>query len=337
MKALVEKLKQGMNLDRQSAAILCENIITSSDSDAVALVLRLLHDKGETSDEVCGFVDVMQNLMRALPYPFPACDLVGTGGDGANTVNISTAASLVVASCGATVIKHGNRSSSSLCGSADFIEQVGIPLEVDNDQLLACIKQTHYGFCFAPIFHPAFAKLKAIRQSLAIRTIFNLMGPLLNPANVSRILLGVYKPELVSLYADVLSERKITHGMVVYGSGLDELNCLGPNNAIEIKEDMRTTLVLDPKDFGLPYCTLSDLEGGDAAENLSIMTAVLKGERMDAIAHTIALNAGAALYLSETVSNIKAGVDKALENIAAGKPLDKLFEIKDFYERLSDA
>ncbi|PHQ82471.1 MAG: anthranilate phosphoribosyltransferase [Coxiella sp. (in: Bacteria)] len=337
MKQYIDKLANKQNLNRDEAAELCRLMLATNTPSQVAELLTLLHVKGETSDEICGFVDVMQQHMKKITHSTPAIDIVGTGGDGANTVNISTAASIVTASCGATVIKNGNRSSSSKCGSADYLERAGIALDAQPDQIARCIAQTQYGFCFAPTFHPAFAQFKELRQQLKIRTIFNLIGPLLNPARVQRLVLGVYKPELLELYANALSEQGIERALVVHGSGLDELNCLGVNQAIEVHNGQQTTMTIDPKQLGLAYCQLSDLQGGDADKNVRILNAVLSGEQMGAIADTVALNAGAALYVYGSVSSLKEGVEQALSCIQSGRPAAKLQEIATFFSEEAHA
>lgn len=332
MRAALERLQQGKSLTRDEAAAACRELCECDElSDAVTL-LTLMSERGETAAEICGFCDVMRDAMMRVDYADQAIDIVGTGGDGAHTVNISTAASLVVASCGATVIKHGNRASSSSCGSADYLEACGIELYTTPQQALDCVAKTGYVFLHKPAYHPLAEKLKTLRQQLKIRTIFNLLGPLLNPAEVSSMVVGVYKQQLLPLYAAALQQMGVKHALVVHGSGLDELNCLGPNQAIEVTADQQQSLIIDPQDYGFKYCQLADLQGGDAAYNRHLLAAILAGKQMGPIADTIALNAGAALYIYGMVSDIGSGVAMALEALKRGKPYQQLQQVIGYFD-----
>ena len=331
MRAAIDKLKNKDTVTRGEAADACRDLCASSNMAEAATLLELMSKAGETAAEICGFADVMREKMITVDYPEAAIDIVGTGGDGANTVNISTAASLVVATCGATVIKHGNRASSSSCGSADFLETCGIELYTTPQQALDCLAKTNYVFLHKPAYHPIAEKLKTLRQELKIRTIFNLLGPLLNPAHVRYLLLGVYTDCLLPLYADALLQADVKHALVVHGNGLDELNCLGINHAIEVVDGDLRPLILDSHDFGFDYCDLADLQGGDAAQNVKLLTAVLTGQQPGPIMNTIALNAGAALYVYGIAKDISSGVEIALESLIQGKPYQKLQQIIGYF------
>lgn len=313
------------------------DLLVSGDNEAQsAAFLALLQAKGVTVTELVTLVDVLQRSMLHVQTDVEVMDLVGTGGDGANTVNISTASSLVAASCGAKVVKHGNRSVSSRCGSADFLEACGVNLNLSPDAIIDCLTHCNIAFCFAPKFHPLMLKIKELRKRLAIPTVFNIMGPLLNPAKPQYGIFGVYSPELLPLYADVLLQQKVKHAMVVHGNGLDELNCLGLVDVIEIKNNKAQSLQLDPKTYGLSYCTLQDLQGGDPEENKKILIETLQGEH-NGIKETIAFNAGVALYLSGIVDTIEAGLEHALVSLAEGKPYQTLQQLAVKSQEYRDA
>ena len=279
----------------------------------------MLHAKGELADELLGFIDFIQTQMIPIHYPGDAVDIVGTGGDGADTVNISTAAALLAASCGASVIKHGSRSRSSRCGSADLIEKLGLPLHSTPEQLIENVQATGFGFCLTSDYHLIMKKLASIRRDLAVPTIFNVLGALLNPARVPYMLCGVYTKKLLPVFADVLVHQNVKHAFVVHGNGLDELNCLGKNDVIEIVDGKKYDRVIDPKDYGFDYCTLKDLQGGSADANAKIITNVLSGQLPGPLANTIALNAGVALYIANVADSIEAGVVQALKALQEGR------------------
>jgi anthranilate phosphoribosyltransferase len=331
MRELIEKLIDGKTLSRQESAKACELLCEADNFIQPAALLALMSARGETADELCGFIEVMKEAMIKVPFSGAAIDIVGTGGDGANTVNISTAASLVAASCGAVVIKHGNRASSSSCGSADFLEGCGVELYTKPEQALACIEKNNYVYLHKPAYHPIADRLKDLRKELQIRTIFNLLGPLLDPAEVKYLVLGVYTQDIMQLYADALIKENVEHAFVVHGNGLDELNCIGVNQVIEIQDGTQTYFELDPKEYGLKYCELADLKGGPPEYNVAVLCAVLKGEKPGAITDTIALNAGVALYTLGIADDIQSGINLALESIAVGKPFIKLQEVVGFF------
>ena len=317
MKTYVTKLMQLEHLTRAEAYGLCEELFATTNAAQIAAALVLLHAKGEIADELLGFIDFIQAQMIPIHYPGDVLDIVGTGGDGADTVNISTAAALLAARCGARVIKHGSRSRSSRCGSADLIEKMGLPLHSTPEQLIENVQATGFGFCLTSDYHVIMKKLASIRRDLAVPTVFNVLGALLNPARVPYMLCGVYTKKLLPIFADVLLHQNIKHAFVVYGNGLDELNCLGKNDAIEIVNGKKYDRVIDPKDYGFEYCTLKDLQGGSADANAKIIANVLSGRLPGPLANTIALNAGVALYMASIADSIEAGVALALENLAS--------------------
>lgn len=222
-------------------------------------------------------------------------DIVGTGGDGANTVNLSTGAAILAAACGARVAKHGNRSVSSRSGSADVLEALGISM-LQPEGIAACIEDANIAFMYSPNFHPAMQHVVPIRRAIGVRTVFNLLGPLLNPAKCQRMVVGVYSPHLLPLFAQVFQALNVEHALVLHCSGLDELNPIGKAEAMEVtREHGIKSIEIDPRAMNIPTCTLKDLEGGDAEENASILKLVFSGgeNSNSAVGNTIALNAAA--------------------------------------------
>mmetsp|Transcript_2571 Transcript_2571/g.7442 ORF Transcript_2571/g.7442 Transcript_2571/m.7442 type:complete len:274 (-) Transcript_2571:497-1318(-) len=254
----------------------------------------------------------------------PCIDIVGTGGDGHHTVNISTAASVVAASCGAVVAKHGNRSVSSMCGSADVLEELGIPLALEPEAIEKCLKEAGIAFMFAPGFHPAMKNIVPVRKALGVRTVFNILGPLINPAQCKRGVIGVYAPELVPLMADALHQLGSELIMVIHCQGLDELAPIGMATIATVRPSGVEHSVLDPAGLGFKPCTIADLKGGDRVENAQSLRKVLAGELAGPIADTVALNAGAGLFVAGCADSIEQGCHIARKAIEAGTALATL-------------
>ncbi len=271
--------------------------------------LALLSAKGETVDEIFGLVQVMRSQMLPLVLDRPTIDIVGTGGDQAGTVNISTGSALLAAKCGASVVKHGNRSVSSLCGSADVLEAMGYNIHETPEEVQESVKKTGFGFSFAPNYHPAMKQVRAVRNAIKIPTIFNLIGPLLNPAGTDHMQIGVYKPELVPKIAEVLFRLGTKRSLVYSGHGIDELSCIGKTEAILVTEKGLETLTIDPESLGLKKCTLEDLKGGDALMNARMLKNPPAG-----LKDTLILNAGVALFLYGAAKTIEEGVQIAKKN-----------------------
>lgn len=319
----IQKLIQKQDLNRIECQEALNEILHSENNPQIAAFLVLLHAKRETAEEVEGIVCAMRNVMNTLPVNEELLDIVGTGGDGANTVNISTAASILAASCGARVAKHGNRSVSSQCGSADLLEALGVAIDISPESVANCINELGIGFCFAPNFHPAMKKIKKIREELGIRTTFNMLGPLLNPAKAQHYLMGVFSEQYMDLLADVLLNLKVKHALVVHGCGLDELSTLGPAQVIEVTLHGKHYYSIDPKQFGFQYCQLQDLQGGDPNTNANLIKDAFSG-KPSPIADTIALNAGVALYVADLVATIDEGVASALDHLKRQKAMHLL-------------
>lgn len=320
LRKLIEKLMQHQNLtvDKTRAAV--GEILEGASREQVAAFLVLLHAKGETSEELQGLVEAMRAEMKVVKTEFPVLDVVGTGGDNTNTVNISTASSLLAAACGAKVVKHGNRSVSSRCGSADLLEVLGVKLDKTPEEITDDLKKNNFSFCFAPNFHPSIKALKDVREALGVRTSFNLMGPLLNPASAQHIFLGVFSADYLDLLADTLLKLGVEHAMVVHSCGLDELSLMGASEVIELRSNKKERKTLDPKDFGFQYCELKDIQGGEVKDNKALIENALTGES-GPIADTIIFNTAAALYVADVVLSIEEGVKLASEKIKTGDAL----------------
>mmetsp|Transcript_22441 Transcript_22441/g.37118 ORF Transcript_22441/g.37118 Transcript_22441/m.37118 type:complete len:350 (-) Transcript_22441:47-1096(-) len=324
LKRAIETLIQRRDLTATEAESSVELIIKDADPCQAAALLVLLQAKGETADEIAGMVRAMRRHMIEVQAGVPCIDIVGTGGDGHHTVNISTAASIVTAACGTPVAKHGNRSVSSKCGSADVLEHCGVKLTVPPETVERCIREAGIAFMFAPAFHPAMKNIVPIRKALGVRTVFNILGPLLNPARCARMLIGVYSPSLVELMGNALHALGAEFAMVVHCGGLDELAPIAEATIAIVTASGVEMSKLDPFELGFDRCTIDDLKGGDCAENAEIMRRVLGGKLTGPITDAIVLNAGASLFVSGQAASIKEGCTRANEAIQAGTPLQLL-------------
>jgi anthranilate phosphoribosyltransferase len=262
-------------------------------------------------------------------------DTCGTGGDGANTFNISTAVALVAAGSGLTVAKHGNRAVSSRCGSADVLEALGVNLSLTPEQVRTCIAETGIGFLFAPLYHLAMKHAGGVRKEIGIRTIFNLLGPLANPAGANVQVLGVYEKELTSRLAEVLRRLGLRRAMVVHGHGtLDEFSLFGPTQVSELLEGTVKTYSVVPADFGLPEAREGELTGGDVAHNAALVQAVLAGEPGPKL-NAVLMNAAAVFVVAGSSQNFKQGVDLARQTITSGQAAAKLQQLVAASNRLA--
>jgi anthranilate phosphoribosyltransferase len=286
----------------------------------VAAFLVALRTKKETVGEIAAAAQVMREFATPVHVPDIAhlVDVVGTGGDGAHTFNISTAAMFVAAAAGAKIAKHGNRSVSSKSGSADVLEALGANLALNPEQVAHCISTVGAGFMFAPNHHPAMKNVVPIRRELGVRTIFNILGPLTNPANAKHILMGVFNAELVGIQARVLQSLGMDHAMVVFGrDGLDEISLEGPTLIGELKNGLVSEYEIHPRDFGLSTAPTSGFQVANAEESKQIVLRVLSGEAGPA-SDIVYLNAGATLYVADLAPDIAAGIAMAKAAIASG-------------------
>ena len=317
LNTFIEKLIDRKDLTRQESQKALEEMLLACDSPQTAAFLVLMRAKGETAEELTGIIEGMRKRMVPVHVKFPVLDIVGTGGDKSHTVNISTGSSILAASCGVKVAKHGNRSVSSLCGSADVLEALGMQIDLSAEQVAESIENKGIGFMFAPNFHPAMMALRDTRKKLQVRTLFNLIGPLLNPAGAQHQMIGVFNENLVPLFAQLLQRLGTKRSLVFHGNGLDELSCMGPAKALEVTPDKIEPLVLDPRDFGFSPCTLDDLKGGKAQENAQLLLDAFQGKEGE-IADTLAFNAGAAIKLYGIAQTYEEGITLAKRALKEG-------------------
>ena len=297
----------------------CQALLAGADPAQIGAFLVLLRAKGETGAEVAGLARAMLASGVRVDAGAGLLDIVGTGGDGIGSVNISTGATVIAAAAGAKVAKHGNRSVSSLCGSADVVEALGVSLELGPAGINACLRDASIAFMYAPTFHPAMAAVAPVRRALRVRTAFNLLGPLLNPARAQFALVGVYSLSIAPLMASALSRLGVERALVVHSAGMDELTPLAPALVIEAVAGVAgKPYELDPKRLGIPACTVEDLKGGDAALNATILRDVFGGAR-SAVADALNLNAGVALAAAGLAATPEDGVALAQETQRAGK------------------
>ncbi len=287
-----------------------------------------LRMKGETVDEIASAAKVMRELATGVKVNGDhVVDIVGTGGDGSNTFNISTACTFVVAAAGGTVAKHGNRSVSSKSGSADLLEAAGVKLDLNSEQVAKCINEVGVGFMFAPMHHSAMKHAIGPRKEMAVRTIFNVLGPLTNPAGAPNQLLGVFEDALVEPIAEVLNKLGSNHVMVVHSEdGMDEISIGAATNVSELKDGKVTSYKITPEEFGFTKTNISELAVNGAEESLAVITKVLNNEDGPA-KDIVKFNSGAAIYVAGLADSLKAGIEKAEEVIASGAAKAKLEEL----------
>jgi anthranilate phosphoribosyltransferase len=320
---LLKRLSSGETLSLDEAYLLAREILSGGLSDvAIAAALTAMRCRGETAEEVAGFVKFAREVAVKVPLRVEAIDTAGTGGDGAGTINLSTAAAIVAAAAGARVLKHGNRSASGLFGSADFMEAVGYNLEVGPEKAAEMVERIGFAFVFAPKYHPAFAKVAPVRRQLPFRTVFNLVGPLANPGLVRRQLIGVAEPRLLDVVGGVAA-LLLDFALVVYGSGVDEVSTEGPTEVVEVRHGATERYVVTPEDFGIQKTPIPRTSGKEEAVALAL--AGLRGEHREAEA-AIAANAAAALYVAGVVKDLRDGYELAVKTIREGAAYRKLLE-----------
>jgi anthranilate phosphoribosyltransferase len=328
----IQLLLDGRHLSRADAHRVMGSIMDGEATPAqIAGFLVALRTKGETADEIAGFAEAMrEHVVPVIPERSPVVDIVGTGGDGANTFNISTAAALVAAASGAAVAKHGNRAASSAAGSADVLEALGVDIEQPPERIARSIDELGFGFMFARAHHPAMRHVAPVRQDLGIRTVFNVLGPLANPAGARDGVFGVYAAELASTYAEALAELGARRAFVVHGhGGIDELSPFGPSLVVEVIDGDVREWQLDPRDLGISPTDPDALRGGSAAENAATIRAVLSGEssgRRDAVL----LNAAGALVAAGLADDLADGLGLGAEAIDSGTAANRLEALAAF-------
>ncbi|MBI4460176.1 MAG: anthranilate phosphoribosyltransferase [Acidobacteria bacterium] len=334
------------NLSREQARAVMEEILSGAASThQIGMLVTALRMKGESVEELIGFAQAARARAAAVRPRLPVeedlsgterdalVDTAGTGGDASGTFNISTATALVIAGCGVHVAKHGNRSISSKCGSADVIEGLGINLNLPPERIAQCIDEVGIGFLFAPALHQAWKYAQPARRELRTRTIFNMLGPLCNPAGASAQIVGVYHPLLTTLLAQALLELGVQRAFVVHGAdGLDEITNTGETAVAEVADGQVKTWTLRPEDFGIPRCTLADLQGGDVAENVQIIKDILEGQKGPK-RDVVLLNTAAALVAANHAPNFAEGIRLAAQSIDSGSARQKLLALAEFTNR----
>ncbi|MCH2190483.1 MAG: anthranilate phosphoribosyltransferase [Gammaproteobacteria bacterium] len=311
----------GNDLPRSDMQQVMQQIMTGECTDAqIGGLLIGLRVKGETVEEITAAAEVMASLASHVNVKAsPLIDIVGTGGDGTSTFNVSTVSSFVAAGAGAKVAKHGNRSVSSKSGSADLLEQAGANLSLASEEVANVIEQAGAGFMFAPMHHSAMKHAIGPRKEMAVRTIFNVLGPLTNPANVKRQLVGVFDRDLTTTLADVFKQLGSEHTMVVHSDdGMDEISIAAPTQVSELKNGTIESYTITPEDYGLSRASLASIVVSNSAESLAMIEAVLNGEQ-SAARDIVLLNAGAAIYIAGLVDTMSAGVQAAAQSIDSGK------------------
>jgi anthranilate phosphoribosyltransferase len=324
-KAMLGKVATGAVLTRDEAAQAFDRMMsgeaTPSQMGALLMALRV---RGETVDELTGAVSAMRAKMLRVKAPPDAIDVVGTGGDASGSFNISTCAAFVVAGAGVPVAKHGNRALSSRSGAADVLAALGVRIELTPDEVAHCIQQAGIGFMFAPAHHPAMKNVGPTRVELGTRTIFNLLGPLSNPAGVKRQMIGVFSRQWLEPFAQVLKNLGAERVWVVHGSdGLDEITTAGPTSVAALENGSVRTFDVAPEDVGFKRCKPDVLRGGDAEANAAVFKSLLSGHD-GALREVVVLNAGAALVVAERAKDLKEGVALAGKSLASGEALRRL-------------
>ncbi|HLY85631.1 MAG TPA: anthranilate phosphoribosyltransferase [Gaiellaceae bacterium] len=326
------RLLDGRDLTRDEARETMAVIMSGEATDAqIAGFLVALRAKGETADEIAGCAEAMrEHVLRVSPERTDLVDVVGTGGDGANTYNISTAAALVTAAAGAAVAKHGNRAASSQTGAADVLEALGFRLELPPERIERSIDELGFGFLFAQAHHPAMRHAAPVRRELATRTVFNVLGPLTNPAGARALVLGVYSPELTRTLADALVRLDATRAYVVHGAGgIDELSPCGPNLVCEVDGGRITEYELDPLELGIERCDPDDLRGGDPETNAAALRSVLAGSD-GGHRSAVILNAAGAIAAAGHAEDLRAGIALARDAIDSDAAAARLADLVEF-------
>jgi anthranilate phosphoribosyltransferase len=352
--ALRRITQQGESMARAEAREVMAEVLAGKCTDAqIAALLVALRMKGETVEEIVGFAEAIRAAATPLPISFPSAgnsesaldlsgtgrdalaepslvDTSGTGGDACGTFNISTATAFVTAGAGVRVAKHGNRSISSKCGSADVMEALGVNIQLSPERSAQCLREIGICFLYAPDLHSSMKQVQKVRRELRLRTMFNLLGPLTNPANASGQVVGVYALEMVEKLAEALSMLGLHRALVVHGlDGLDEITITGPTRVAEARDGSVRTYEVDPEEFGMKRATLAEIAGGDAAENAAIVREVLSGKKSPR-RDVILLNSAAALVAAGRVDHLRDGVPVAARSIDSGAAAAKLAALASF-------
>ncbi|MFQ3597797.1 MAG: anthranilate phosphoribosyltransferase [Chloroherpetonaceae bacterium] len=342
-KEAVVALINGMSLTSAQMETMVSEIMEGKASDAViAAILVLLRQKGETIEEIYGAVNALLNRVERIELHPEAIDTCGTGGDASGTFNISTVASIIANAAGVKIAKHGNRSISSQCGSADVLEALGININLNREQTKAIFEKTSYAFLYAPNYHKTMKSVAQARRELGIRTIFNMVGPLANPALISRQLVGVYDKELTGMFAQVLRQRGAEHCVVVNGItkegvSLDEPNICGATYISELKNASVTSYTLHPEDFGFKRRRLEELQGGGLQESVNIVWEVVENRAPEAKRDAAIYASGMAIYVGGKAETMEKGFEKAKEMLESGAAKESLMRLIEAHRSVADS
>jgi len=333
-KSTLNRLLNGGDLTESESSEVMHLLTDEALSPAMSAALLIaLRQKGETAEEVRGFAKAMRELATPtqLPSGLAAADVVGTGGDNSGSVNISTGTALLAAGCGVPIVKHGNRSVSSKSGSADVLEALGVPLPKEPDTAIACLTKCRFAFLFAPYFHPAMKMIAPVRGAMGVRTVFNILGPLTNPAQPPFLLIGAFDLEIARLMAEALMGMNIDRAFVVHGEpGWDEPTPVGEFTLFNVRPGEAIEERRDPLDYGIPRCTPDQLAGGDAQFNARALEAVLNGEDQGPHRDALLLGAGLVLELTGQVDGLDDGIAKARESLDSGESASVLERLRAF-------
>jgi len=349
MNLLTDKAAAGLDLNGGDVALAVTLLLSDQVQDEEkSSFLTALHKKGESAEEIAAFVELLLEravnpMLNPEEFPGPMLDVCGTGGDGLDFFNVSTTIMFVLAAGGVTVVKHGNRSVTSRSGSADVIEHLGIPVQLASEDLQECLKRHGVGFIFARQYHPAFRSVAKMRERLArqkTRTIFNLLGPLLNPARPPRQLIGVFAPRLTTVFADVLRrlgrERAwVVHGLADGTNGMDDISICGPTTMAELAEEKITSAIVDTQWLGMERCPLGELRGGEPAENAAILEGILAGEIKGPKRDMTIANAAGGFVVAGKAVDLTEGIALAREQLESGRALQKLRALQGYGAKAS--
>lgn len=311
-----------------------EKLLSEADPFQVAAFLSILKYRGETAEELVGMVNALQKKALSVRLPFDVIDIVGTGGDGAQTVNISTGSAILTAACGVPVAKHGNRAVSSRSGSADVLEALGIEVEMPIGNLTDCLREVNLAFLYAPLYHPCLKRFSSIRQGLKVPTVFNLLGPLLNPANASFGLIGVASMDALDKVSQAIVKQNTKKRVFVFhGSGLDELTPIGPAMGFHVCSGQRELMELHPKKFGFDPCTVKDLQGGDADQNARLLMRAFEGNE-GPLSDSLIFTTGVALWIFGHSFTVEEGIEMSRQALKQRKALKVLEKWRQFSKKL---
>ena len=331
MSEYIERAADGGDLSVEEARAASTLVFEAATEAQIGALLSALRAKGETEAEIAGFAQGMREAARTIdPDRRPLVDTCGTGGDGHDTINVSTTSAFVVAGADVPVAKHGNYSVSSSSGSADVLEELGVTIDAEPPAVEACIEERGMGFMLAPVFHPAMKAVIGPRKELGVRTIFNVLGPLTNPAGADAQVVGVYDPDLVPVLAEALSRMAVERALVVHGAGLDEFAVHGESTVAEVDGDAVSEYTVTPADLGVDSHDLEAVAGGSPSDNAADMRGILEGDLEGAKRDIILANAGAAVYVAGEAEGLAGGVDAAREAVDSGAAAARLEELRGF-------